>query len=53
MHEALSIKVCLDKTKPIFFSVVYRPPSKCPDLKSTDNLCAYIKQCDKIIPREK
>ena len=39
-HESLWIK-------PISFSMVYRPPSKGSDLGSTDNLCAYLKQCDK------
>ena len=47
-HESLSTKLCLDKTKPIFFSVVYRPPSKGSDLESTDSLCAYLKQYDKM-----
>ena len=28
LTESLWIKMCLDKTKPIFFSVVYRPPSQ-------------------------
>ena len=37
-HESLWIKVFLDKTKLIFFSVVYRPPSTGSDLESTDKL---------------
>ena len=45
-HESLWIKVCLDKTKPILFSAVYRPHSGS-DLERTDNLCAYLEQCDK------
>ena len=38
--------MCPVKTKPIFLSVVYRPPSKGSDLESTDQLCAYLKECD-------
>ena len=52
-YESLWIKVCLDKTKPIFLSVVYRPPSKGSDLESTDQLCAYLKECDSKLPRIK
>ena len=50
-YESLWIKVCLSKTKPIFLSVVYRPPSNGSDLDSTENLCAYLKQCEKQLPR--
>ena len=52
-YESLWIKVCLDKTKPIFLSVVYRPPSKGSDLESTDQLCAYLKECDSKLPQIK
>ena len=52
-YESLWIKVCLDKTKPIFLSVVYRPPSKGSDLESTDKLCAYLKECDSKLPQIK
>ena len=31
--------------------MVYRPPSNGSDLDSTDNLCAYLKQCEKQLPR--
>ena len=41
----------LSKTKPIFLSVVYRPPCNGSDLDSTENLCAYLKQCEKQLPR--
>ena len=45
-YESLWIKVCLSKTKPIFHSVVYRPPSNGSDLDSiyiyTENLCTYL-----------
>ena len=34
-YESLWIKVYLSKTKPIFLSVVYRPPSNGSDLDST------------------
>ena len=51
-YESLWIKVCLSKTKPIFLSVVYRPPSNGSDLDSTENLCAYyLKQCKKQLPQ--
>ena len=43
--------MCLSKTKPIFLSVVYRPPSNGSDLDSTENICAYLKQCEKQLPR--
>ncbi len=33
--------------------MVYRPQSKGSDLESTENLCAYLKQCDKKLPKEK
>ena len=52
-YESLWIKVCLDKTKPIFLSVVYRPPSKGSDLESTDQLCAYLKECYSKLPQIK
>ena len=39
------------KLKPIFLSVVYRPPSNGSDLDSTENLCAYLKRCEKQLPR--
>ena len=52
-YESLWIKVCLDKAKPIFLSVVYRPPSKCSDLESTDQLCGYLKECDSKLPQIK
>ena len=52
-YESLWIKVCLDETKPIFLSVVYRPPSKGSDLESTDQLCAYLKECDSKLPQIK
>ena len=45
-YESLWIKVYLSKTKPIFLSVVYRPPSNGSDLDSTENLCSYLKQCE-------
>ena len=31
-YESIWIKVCLSKTKPIFLSVVYKPPSNGSDL---------------------
>ena len=49
----IEIEVCLDKTKPIFLSVVYRPPSKGSDLESTDQLCAYLKEFDSKLPQIK
>ena len=50
-YESLCIKVCLSKTKPIFLSVIYRPPSNGSDLDSTENLCAYLKRCEKQLTR--
>ena len=50
-YESLWIKVYLSKTKPIFLSVVYRPPSNGSDLDSTEYLSAYLKQCEKQLPR--
>ena len=33
--------------------MVYRPPSKGSDLESTDQLCAYLKECDSKLPQIK
>ena len=50
-YESICIKVCLDKKLLTYFpfcglqAIIYGS-----DLESTDNLCAYLKQCD---PREK
>ena len=52
--ESIWIKVCLKKSKPIFLSVVYRPPaSNDSDLESTDRICAYLKQCCLKLTQEK
>ena len=53
-HEALWIKVCLKKTKPLFLCVVYRPPaSTVSALDTTSNLCSYLENCVKNLPQEK
>ena len=51
-HESLWLKVSLKKTKPIFFAVVYRPPSKSSDLDNTDQLCTYLEQCVQKLPQQ-
>ena len=48
--EALWVKICLKKSKPLFIAGVYRPPSRGSQLESTENICTYLTNSIRKLP---